>query len=250
MSDTFRARLCRGDRLIGPLITLPSPDVADLLSRIGFDYLWIDLEHSPINISQAQTLIQATAGRCPTVVRVPENSEAWIKKALDTGCDGIVIPQIHSAAEARSAVESCLYPPAGRRGAGITRAHGYGLAFGDYVASANDSLAVILQVEHTDAVNDIQGILTTPGVSALLVGPYDLSGSMGLLGQVNHPRVAGAVEKVRQASLAAHMPIGIYTGDADGARAALDHGFTLIALASDVAYIINGARTALAAARA
>jgi 2-keto-3-deoxy-L-rhamnonate aldolase RhmA len=247
MSETFRARLRRGDRLIGPLITLPSPDVADLLSRIGFDYLWIDLEHSSLNIAQAQTLIQAAGGRCPTLVRVPENSESWIKKALDTGCDGVVIPQIHSAAEAREAVASCLYPPAGRRGAGISRAQGYGLSFGDYVAAANDSLAIILQIEHTDAVNDIQGILQVPGVSALLIGPYDLSGSMGLLGQVNHPRVMNAVEKVRQASKAAGVPIGIYANDNESACAALDRGFTLIALASDVAYLIRAAKAALAA---
>lgn len=249
MPDCFRTRLRRGDRLIGPVVTLSSPDVADLLSRIGFDYLWLDIEHSSMGISQAQVLIQAAGGRCPCIVRVPENSEAWIKKALDTGCDGVVIPQIRSAAEARAAVASCLYPPAGHRGAGISRAQGYGLAFGEYVAWANENLAIIVQIEHTDAVNDIQGILATPGISALLVGPYDLSGSMGLLGEVTHPRVTGAVEKVRRAAQAAGMPIGIYAGGSDGAREALGQGFTLIALASDVAYLINGATTALAATR-
>ncbi len=249
MPDSFRTRLRRGDRLIGPVVTLSSPDVADLLSRIGFDYLWLDIEHSSMGISQAQVLIQAAGGRCPCIVRVPENSEAWIKKALDTGCDGVVIPQIRSAAEARAAVASCLYPPAGHRGAGISRAQGYGLAFGEYVAWANENLAIIVQIEHTDAVNDIQGILATPGISALLVGPYDLSGSMGLLGEVTHPRVTGAVEKVRRAAQAAGMPIGIYAGGSDGAREALGQGFTLIALASDVAYLINGAATALTATR-
>ncbi|OQA38633.1 MAG: 5-keto-4-deoxy-D-glucarate aldolase [Chloroflexi bacterium ADurb.Bin325] len=249
MSDTFRARLRRGDQLIGAVVTLASPDVADLLSRMGFDYLWLDVEHSAMGISQAQMLIQAAGGRCPCIVRVPENSEAWIKKALDTGCDGVMIPQIRSAAEARAAVAACLYPPAGQRGAGVSRAQGYGLSFSEYVARANADLAIIVQIEHTDAVDDIQGILATPGLTALLVGPYDLSGSMGLLGQVTHPRVIDAVERVRRAALAAGMPIGIYTDGADAARAAFDQGFALVALASDVAYLIDGARRALAGAR-
>lgn len=249
MSDTFRARLRRGDQLIGAVVTLASPDVADLLSRMGFDYLWLDVEHSAMGISQAQMLIQAAGGRCPCIVRVPENSEAWIKKALDTGCDGVMIPQIRSAAEARAAVAACLYPPAGQRGAGVSRAQGYGLSFSEYVARANADLAIIVQIEHTDAVDDIQGILATPGLTALLIGPYDLSGSMGLLGQVTHPRVIDAVERVRRAALAAGMPIGIYTDGADAARAAFDQGFALVALASDVAYLIDGARRALAGAR-
>lgn len=249
MSDTFRARLRRGDQLIGAVVTLASPDVADLLSRMGFDYLWLDVEHSAMGISQAQMLIQAAGGRCPCIVRVPENSEAWIKKALDTGCDGVMIPQIRSAAEARAAVAACLYPPAGQRGAGVSRAQGYGLSFSEYVARANADLAIIVQIEHTDAVDDIQDILATPDLTALLVGPYDLSGSMGLLGQVTHPRVIDAVERVRRAALAAGMPIGIYTDGADAARAAFDQGFALVALASDVAYLIDGARRALAGAR-
>jgi len=161
MNHSFKARL-GNETLIGPIISLPCADVADLLSRVGFDYLWIDLEHSPMDVTDAQILIQAAGGRCPCIIRVPEVSEAWIKKALDTGCDGIVIPQIRSAAEARAAVAWCQYPPQGRRGAAATRAHGFGLNFSEYVATANQDLAIILQVEHIDAVNQIDEILQTP----------------------------------------------------------------------------------------
>jgi 2-dehydro-3-deoxyglucarate aldolase/4-hydroxy-2-oxoheptanedioate aldolase len=157
MGLNFKSKL-QGERaIVGPIISLPCPDVADLLSRVGFDYLWIDLEHSPMDVGDAQVLIQAAGERCPCIIRVPEVSEAWIKKALDTGCDGIVIPQIRSAAEARAAVAWCQYPPAGRRGAAMTRAHGYGLGFAEYVRRANEDVAIILQIEHIDAVNDMTG---------------------------------------------------------------------------------------------
>ncbi len=105
MTPSFKTCLTAGETLIGPLISLPAPDVADLLSRVGFDYLWIDLEHSAMDVSHAQAHIQAAGGRCPCVIRVPEHSEAWIKKALDTGCDGLIIPQIRSAAETRQIAE-------------------------------------------------------------------------------------------------------------------------------------------------
>lgn len=245
MIANFKARLLNGETLIGPLISMPAPDVSDLLSRVGFDYLWIDLEHSALDVAHAQAHIQAAGGRCPCIIRVPEASEAWIKKALDTGCVGVIIPQIRAAAEARAAVAWCTYPPAGRRGAGPTRAHGWGLSFGDYVATANDALAVILQIEHIDAVRDIKAILQVPGITALFVGPYDLSGSLGLLGQVGHPQVQDAIERVIAACRAAGMPLGLYVGDAVGARAGIARGFTMIALSSDAGLLLGAAQAAL-----
>lgn len=248
MPLTFKT-LLREKPVIGPIISLPCPDVADLLSRVGFDYLWIDLEHSPMDVGDAQMLLQAAGGRIPCVIRVPEVSEAWIKKALDTGCDGIVIPQIRSAAEARAAVAWCQYPPAGRRGAASTRAHAFGLNFTDYVATANDSLAIILQIEHIDAVNDIDAILQTPGVAALFVGPFDLSGSMGLLGQIDRPEVQAAIERVVVAGQAADMPLGLYVRDGAAGKAAIARGFRMIALGTDASYLLKAAQSALAACR-
>jgi 2-dehydro-3-deoxyglucarate aldolase/4-hydroxy-2-oxoheptanedioate aldolase len=248
MTITFKT-LLREQPVIGPIISLPCPDVADLLSRAGFDYLWIDLEHSPMGISDAQMLIQAAGGRVPCVIRVPEVSEAWIKKALDTGCDGIVIPQIRSAAEARAAVAWCQYPPAGRRGAASTRAHGFGLAFADYVATANESVAIILQIEHIDAVNDIEAILQTSGVAALFVGPFDLSGSMGMLGQIQAPEVQAAVARVADACKAADMPLGLFVLDGAAGKLAIERGFKMIALGTDASYLLKAAQSALAACR-
>lgn len=250
MSASLKQRLQAGDSLIGPIISLPCADVADLLARIGFDYLWIDLEHSPMDIGDAQMLLQAAGNRCPCIIRVPEVSEAWIKKTLDTGCDGIVIPQIRSAAEARAAVAWCQYPPAGRRGAASTRAHAFGLSFADYVARASTDLAIILQVEHIDAVNDIDTLLATPGVTALFVGPFDLSGSMGLLGQVEHPEVQAAISRVVSAGAAAGMPLGLFVANPTGAPAAIRQGFRMIALGTDTSYLVSAAQAALAACKA
>jgi 2-keto-3-deoxy-L-rhamnonate aldolase RhmA len=250
MTPSFKQRLQAGEIVAGPILSLPCPDVADLLSRVGFDYLWIDLEHSPMDIGDAQMLIQAAGERCPCIVRVPEVSEAWIKKALDTGCDGIVIPQIRSAAEARAAIAWCHYPPMGRRGAASTRAHAFGLTFTDYVGRANEDVAIILQVEHIDAVNDIEAMLSTPGITALFVGPFDLSGSMGLLGQVEHAEVQAAIARVVSAGLAAGMPLGLYVANPTGAPAAIRQGFRMIALGTDASYLLTAGQAALAASKA
>jgi 2-dehydro-3-deoxyglucarate aldolase/4-hydroxy-2-oxoheptanedioate aldolase len=250
MTLNFKQRLQAGETLVGPILSLSCPDVADLLSRVGFDYLWVDLEHSPMDVGDAQMLIQAAGRRCPCIIRVPEVSEAWIKKALDTGCDGIVIPQIRSAAEARAAVAWCHYPPLGRRGAASTRAHAFGLSFGDYVGRANEDIALILQVEHIDAVNDIDAMLETPGITALFVGPFDLSGSMGLLGQVDHPEVQGAIRRVVEAGMAAGMPLGLFVANPSGAPAAIRQGFRMIAVGTDSGYLLTAAQGALAACKA
>ncbi len=250
MSDfNLKARLRNGDLLIGVLVTIPSADVADIMSRAGFDYLWLDAEHSPAGFVHIQMMVQAAGGRCPCLVRVPENKEVWIKKALDTGCHGVVVPQIKTAAEARQAVEACLYPPAGQRSVGVTRAHGYGMSFQDYVGTANEELAIVLQVEHVQGVHNVESIVRVPGIDAILVGPFDLSGSFNLLGQITHPQVQGAIGEVRRACQAARIPTGIFTVDAPSARSWIEKGFSLIALDTDASFLWKSAKAALAEIR-
>lgn len=200
-----------------------------------------------MDVRDAQMLLQATGGRVPCIIRVPEVSEAWIKKALDTGCDGIVIPQIRNASEAQAAAAWCRYPPAGRRGAASTRAHAFGLRFAEYVATADEDLAIILQIEHIDAVNDIEGILQTPGIAALFVGPFDLSGSMGMLGQIQSSEVQAAIGRVGEACRAADMPLGLFVVDGASGQAAIARGFRMIALGTDASYVLAAAQRELAA---
>jgi 2-dehydro-3-deoxyglucarate aldolase/4-hydroxy-2-oxoheptanedioate aldolase len=246
---SLKARIRAGEVLIGPIVTLSTPDVAEALAQVGFDYLWIENEHAPMGVIEAQRMLQAVGGRCPCLVRVPDSADVWLKKALDTGCAGVVIPLVKSAEEARRAVAACRYPPAGHRGVGITRAHRYGMGFAEYVAAANEEIAVVLQVEHTEAVANIEAIAQTPGVDALLVGPYDLSGSMGLLGQVEHPAVQEAIHQIKQAGDAAGVPLGIFAGTPEEARRYIDQGFSLIALGLDVLYLWQAAQAALERAR-
>jgi len=249
MSSNFKARLKDKHTLIGPLVTLGAADVAEIMSLAGFDYLWIDLEHTPMGFDQAQRMIQAVGGRCPCLVRVPENKPVWIKKALDTGCAGIIVPQVKTAEQAQAVVRWSLYPPEGERSVGIARAHGYGASFGEYVSRVNEELVIVIQVEHTEGVANIQSIARTPGLGAILIGPYDLSGSLGVMGEVEHVQVKEAIRTIREECEAAGVPAGIFSAEGQLARAYIDAGFSLIALGIDTLFLLKAAREALEQAR-
>ncbi len=242
---SLKKRLRQDEPLIGSLVTMPSPDVAEIMACVGFDYLWIETEHAPTGFVHAQALIQAVGGRCPTLLRIPDKEEVWVKKALDIGCDGIVVPQIRSMEEAQQIVAWSLYPPEGRRSVGVSRAHGYGMAFQDYVDRANDELVIVLQAEHGDAVGNIASIVEVNGIDAVLIGPFDLSGSLGVLGETDHPRVLEAIATVRRHCQAAGMPLGIFAPDVPMARSYIEQGFALIALGMDTFFLWRSAQDAL-----
>lgn len=248
MDRPFRQRLKSGERLIGTMITLASPETAEVLASAGFDWLFLDNEHSPMEAPQLQTVIRA-AGNTPCVVRVSHSAEVPIKKALDIGAAGIIAPQVNSAAQAAQVVSWARYAPLGTRGVGLGRAHGYGLKFQDYVNSANDHVAVIVQAEHIDAVNDIEAITRVPGVDAVLVGPYDLSASLGRLGEVTHPDVVAAIDRVTAACRAANMPLGIFGLSAPAVQPYLERGYTLIVVGADTVLLGTAARDLLAQVR-
>lgn len=245
MSDSFRQRLRRGDTLIGSLVTLPSPEVAEILAGCGFDWLFIDTEHGAFGPVEAQGLLQAVAGRCPCLIRVPAGDEVSIKKALDIGADGIIAPQVHSAAEAEAIVRRCKYPPQGTRGVGIGRAHDYGYGFSDYLARANEELAVVIQAETAGAVEEIDAIAALPGVDAVLIGPYDLSASLGHIGDIAHPRVQAAMDRVAEACRAAGIGLGVFGISAEAVAPYAGQGFNLLAVGADGLFLSSAARDAL-----
>src|SRR5262249_12026251 len=180
-NSDFKRRLRAGEVLLGPMLTLPSPEVAEVMAEAGFDWVWVEMEHSPADLLTAQRMVQAVGGRCPCVVRAPWNDPVWVKRVLDTGCDGIVIPQVQSRSEAESALRPCRAPPAGVRGVGVARAQRYGMRLQQYVAGADAALTVVLQVEHVEGVRNVREILDVPGIDAIVIGPLDLSASMGLV---------------------------------------------------------------------
>lgn len=245
MARSLREALQQPKPLLGTLVTTASPEIAEVLALAGFDWLFIDLEHGSLSIQDAQRAIQAVAGRCFTVVRVPEATAENIKRVLDTGCDGIIAPHVNSAAEARHVVALAKYPPVGERSVGLGRAQGYGMGFSEYIASANERIAVIVQAEHIDAVANVDEIVRVEGVDAVFVGPYDLSGSMSVLGQVSDAHVVAAIENVRSACAAGKMPFGIFYGAAEPAAAVIKAGAKIVAVGTDLTHMANSARGVL-----
>jgi 2-keto-3-deoxy-L-rhamnonate aldolase RhmA len=245
MTD-FRARVRRRDVLIAPLLTLPAPEVAELFALAGFDWLWIDLEHTPLSLAQAQQLIQAAGGRVGTVVRVPWNDPVHVKRALDLGCDGVIVPQVRTADEARQAVAAAKYPPEGIRSVGIARAQQYGMTLPEYVRTANERVAVIIQIEHIDAIPHTRDILAVPGIDGVVLGPYDLSASMGMPGQIAHPEVTAVLADLASACNERQMPWGAFAPDAAAAKVHLARGATLLTVGTDTMYLWRGAKAALA----
>lgn len=245
--NQFRTRLLAGELLVGPVVTLAAPEVAEILAGLGFDWLFIDAEHSPMGMRDAQMLLQAAGPRCSCLVRVPAGEEVWIKRALDIGASGLIIPQVHSAEQAERLVSLCKYPPQGSRGVGVARAQGYGSRFREYVATANDQLAVVVQAESTEAVRNIGSIARVPGIDAVLVGPYDLSASLGKPGELSDPDVSDAIAAVAETCLSAGVRLGAFGADASAVRPFIDQGFTLIAVGIDTLFLSGAASELLAA---
>jgi len=243
---SFKRKLLIHNLLIGTIVTLSSPEITEIYSQAGFDWLFIDLEHSTLSIKDAQTILQTAGEETACVIRVPSIDEAWIKRTLDIGPDGIIIPQVKSVEEAKLALQLCKYPPEGLRSVGLARAHGYGEKFQEYVASANNEIAIILQIEHIDAVNNIEEIIKVPGIDALFIGPYDLSASMGKTGQVNDPDVQNAIAHVKKAAKEANMPLGIFGANADAVKAYIEDGYSLITVGIDTMLIAKTATNIVA----
>jgi 2-dehydro-3-deoxyglucarate aldolase len=242
MKEAFRARLKRKEVLLGTLLTMPSPELVEVLAMTGLDWLFIDLEHSTMDAAVAQAILQAVAGRLDCLTRVPLNDEVWIKKALDTGATGIIVPQVNTVEEAEGVVRHSRYPPQGARSVGLARAHGYGADLQGYLSRANDEVVVVVQAEHIKAVQNIEAIVQVEGIDAVLVGPYDLSNSMGLVGQVEHPDVQAAIARVRQACQAQGMPLGIFTTSSERAVELKAQGYNLLAVSTDALMVSQAVR--------
>jgi 2-keto-3-deoxy-L-rhamnonate aldolase RhmA len=204
----FRASLSAGKFCLGPAITLSDPAVTEALGR-GADFFWMDLEHSPMGLESLQAhLIAARAVGVPALVRVPASETWFIKRVIDTGAAGVIVPQVRSAEEVRTVVQACRYQPQGDRGYGPRRASNYGHDTG-YFECINQDLFVAVQIEHIEAVRALDDIVAVPGLDSIVLGPFDLSISMGLAGQVAHPEVLTAIGRVIAAAKARGLSIGM-----------------------------------------
>ena len=214
---SLKDRLSGKEVTIGSWITLGHPAIGEILAGCGFDWLTIDMEHSAITLAECQDLVRVIelAGCCP-LVRVGENDPNLIKRVMDEGAHGVIVPQVNSQEDARRAVASVRYPPEGERGVGLARAQGYGLHFDAYRQWNREESIVIVQIEHIQAVENLGDILSVPGVDGFIVGPYDLSASLGHPGVFSRPEFLQAMERIhRVAGDLPHIPAGFHVVQPD-----------------------------------
>jgi 2-keto-3-deoxy-L-rhamnonate aldolase RhmA len=242
MSKTFRQRLQAGETLFGVMLSLPSAPVAEVLAAAGFDWLFVDAEHSPLDAGDLLSILQAADRDLTCLVRIPALEAGVVKRVLDMGAGGIIVPQVETAAVAAEVARLTRYAPAGERGMGLARAHRYGFAFRDYVARANTEVTVVIQVEHVRAVENIDRIVAVAGIDAVFLGPYDLSASLGRPGEIHHPEVEAAIERVTASCRAAGMPLGYFGLDAEAVEPLIGRGYTLICAGVDCVLLGQSAR--------
>jgi 2-dehydro-3-deoxyglucarate aldolase/4-hydroxy-2-oxoheptanedioate aldolase len=248
----LRQKLHSGQTCLGTWVNFADPCIYELLAGAGYDFLLMDAEHGAMDTMDVQTNLMATkATGAATVVRVAWNEPWMIKRVLDSGAAGVLVPLVRTAEDVRRAVEASLYPPAGIRGFGPRRPSDYERSAAAYVANANDHMVVWVQVEHIDAVNNIKEIVQVPHLDGVFIGSNDLSGSLGLLGQTRHPRVLEAIDRVIAAAQGAHVPMGM-AGPAkpEDAYAWLQKGIQFITLGSAEGYLVQTSQAVLGGVKA
>ena len=253
MSQLFENRVKQmikaGKKTSGAWAQLCSPLSAECLARGGFDWILIDMEHAGGDIltliTQCQAIAAAGSGAVP-IVRVPWNDLVWIKRILDAGAYGLMIPYVNTKEEAVRAIQACKYPPLGNRGiAGSIRAAGYGRDTQNYLKRANDEIFVMLQLETTQAIDNMEAVASVPGLDAFFIGPMDLSTSMGHFGNPAHPEVVAAIATAEAKAKKLGIPLGTISGSWEQAKGLYDRGYQLITLISDSVLVSKvGAETA------
>jgi len=250
----LKEMLQSGRPVIGSWINTASPVAAELMAASGFDFLTVDVEHSPVDLVQTQALFQAIkAGnpRCAALARLAGNSYADTKRYLDAGAAGVIAPFINTADQARELVRSVKYPPEGMRGVAFCRANGYGSRLEEYVARANRETFVCVQIEHAEAVRNIDEILAVPGVDAVMIGPYDLSASLGITARFDHPEMTAAVDAVNAACQRHGIAAGIHVVQPEPAQVLrrIREGYRFIAYSLDITILMNACQGGLSEIR-
>lgn len=236
MKNEVKHKLARGEVSLGSWLQLAHTTVAEIMAGQGFDWLTIDMEHSAIGVQDIEPMIQVIEARgCVPLVRLWSNDPVLVKRAMDAGAGGVIVPMVNTREEAEKAVAAVKYPPDGSRGVGLYRAQGFGDTFEEYRKTLNEESCVIAQIEHRQAVENIDDILSVPGIDGVMIGPYDISGSLGVIGQLDHPEVKEAQAKVLAAAKAAKKAAGIHVVQPSPAEVKdrIKEGFTFIAYSTD-----------------
>jgi 2-dehydro-3-deoxyglucarate aldolase/4-hydroxy-2-oxoheptanedioate aldolase len=246
--NPLKRKLRAGQRTVGGWLQIASPFTAEIMSRAGFDWLMIDLEHGPGDILTLIAQLQAMNGTgVAPLVRAPWNDFVMIKRILDTGVMGVLVPYVNTRAEAEAAVRACRYPPAGIRGiAGSPRAAGYGQNIMDYLQRANDEIFVMVAVETPEAVNHLNSILAVEGLDGIFIGPMDLATSLGYFANPTHAEVQAMIASVESTVIAAKKVLGTVAGSWEQAQDLYERGYQMLTVMADGAALANLAADAVA----
>ena len=240
MKNTLKKKLQSNQLSVGSWITLFNPFIPEVMARAGFEWLTVDMEHSAITLSEAQILVQSIeATGCIPLIRVGENNANLIKRSMDTGAGGVIVPMVNTKEDALKAVQAVKYPPLGTRGVGLSRAQKYGFGFEEYKEWVNKDSVVIVQIEHIKGVENIEKILSVEGVDGFIVGPYDLSGSLGRPGEFDYPKVKESLKKVLDVSQKMNKPAGFHVipPDANELSKKIAEGYTFLAFSLDTLFL-------------
>lgn len=244
--NRMREKLRAGKIVLGAGITLSDPTVTEAIAP-SVDFVWIDLEHNPLTVeAMLGHLIAARAGGCASLVRIPTNDAGWVKRVLDSGAEGIILPRAYSAKEVAAFVSACRYPPLGTRGFGPRRPMNYGrLEQQAYLQQANRDVFVVAQVETVELLAELDEVLNLQGLDSLVLGPQDLSGSMGRPGDTTHPDVVEAMKTIAAKTRKAGKFIGSGLGaNPKFAQLLIDCGVQWMQAGNDFEYMIRGCERA------
>jgi len=246
-------KIKRREIAFGTVVSLNDPEISDILCSCGFDFIWIDSEHGPLDKNMVNMHIMAVRGRgAASFVRVPWNDPVIVKPILDMGPSGIIFPYIRTADEVKLAVSSCRYPPEGIRGFGPRRANNYSNMDSElYLESSKKEPWVIIQIEHVDAVNNLDEILKVEGLDLIIIGPNDLAGSIGLTGQTGHPEVVRMLDEISFKCKEAGMDFFPATGygNIEGLSEWINRGACALAMDWDIGHLVSGGKRAIESAK-
>jgi len=233
----LKQKLRNREQLFAGWVSYAHPSITETFAMAGFDFMAIDMEHSTISINEAQRIIAASqSSGIPCLPRPVSHSKDWIKPLLESGADGMVIQMVNNKEELKNLIQHIYYPPIGNRSYGVNRAHDYGFSLDEYFSVWNESGSFIIQIESIEAVNNIEDLLSFDEVDGVMIGPMDLSGSLGIPGQTNHPSVIEASKKVIKACEKYQKSCGTQVSDTNekAITELFDLGYTFAILGSDL----------------
>ena len=247
MDRRLKQTVERGNPVVGSWVSIGHPAMAEIPASLAFDFVVVDTEHTPTSLETVENMVRAVdAAEGPTepIVRVAGNDPVRIKRVLDLGVGGVMVPMVESADEAAAVVDAVRYPPEGGRGIAAARSSRYGMDLGERVDSGGDDLLTVVQIETERGLDNVAEIVAVDGVDVAFVGPADLSASLGVFADWDHERYRDAVERVVAAVEDADVAAGTLAFDASDVHEQLETGFSFVIAGVDATHVVDGCREA------